>query len=69
MGAAGWGRKGSELKTLSVEGTGNPKLQMANPDVHFPHNSDSDKNVEIPRDLFQIIQLFIAKVKARIQLT
>ena len=63
------GRKGSELKTLSVEGTGNPKLQMANPDVHFPHNSDSDKKVEIPRDLFQITQLFIAEVKARIQLT
>lgn len=42
---------------------------MANPDVHFPHNSDSDKKVEIPSDLFQITQSFIARVKAGIQLT
>lgn len=59
--AVGLGEWGGDRKSY--------ELMMANPDVLFPHNSYSDKEVEIPSDLIQMTHLFFAKVKARIQLT
>lgn len=36
---------------------------MANPDVHFPHDSDSDKNVEIPETYSRLLSYSLPKSK------
>lgn len=40
-------------------------LLVIDHDVLFSHNTDSDKEIEIPSDLFQNTHLFIAQVKTR----